>query len=77
MTGTTFDFATYFDFARIDDVEYLAEKNITKYQKDDLVVLKYKKNALNTTNVSSLGHFRSVIYNTKTKSIVSYSPAKS
>ena len=77
MTGTTFDFATYFDFARINDVEYLAEKNITKYQKDDLVVLKYKKNALNTTNVSTLGHFRSVIYNTKTKSIVSYSPAKS
>ena len=77
MTGTTFDFATYIDFARINDAEYLTEKNITKYQKDDLVVLKYKKNALNTTNVGSLGRVRSVIYNTKTNSIVSCSPAKS
>lgn len=77
MSVTSFDFASFIDFTRIEDAEYLKEKNIKSYKKDNLVILKYNKNALNTTNVGTLGKVRSMIYDTDKKSIVSYSPAKS
>lgn len=77
MSGTSFDFTTFIDFTRIEDVEYLKENNIKSYKKDNLVILKYNKNALNTTNIGTLGRVRSMIYDIDTKSIVCYSPPKS
>lgn len=76
MSMNMFDFATYFDFTRINDADYLKEKFIKKYQKNNYAVLKYDKNALNVSNIDSLGKFRSVIYNTDTEKIVTCAPFK-
>ena len=77
MSTTMFDFASFIDFTKIEDAEYCKENNIKIFKKNNLVILKYNKNALNTTNIETLGRVRSLIYDTDKKSIVCYSPPKS
>lgn len=71
----TCDLSNHFDFNKINDVEYLNEKNIKKYTKDNIHVLKYDKEALNASNYMTLGLFRSVVV--KDGSIKCISPFKS
>ena len=43
MSMNMFDFATYFDFTRINDADYLKEKFIKKYQKIIMLFLNMTK----------------------------------
>lgn len=57
----TCDLSTKFDFEKITDNDYLSLNNIKKYTIDNYHILKYDKKALNASNYTTLGLFRSVI----------------
>ena len=59
----------------IKDLKYAKEKNIIVKKGNNLNILKYNKNALNSSNVHTLGWFRSVIVNDK--EILGMAPPKS
>ena len=77
MANFTFDFDNVFDFARIQDAEYLKESNVVTHKKGNYILIKYNKTGLSASNVDTLGNFRSVILNTDTGNIVCFAPPKS
>ena len=75
MDTKSFDLSNYFDFSRLDDVDYIKSKGIILKEKDGFKILKYNRDYLNTTNINSLGLFRSVVV--KDCKVISFAPPKS
>lgn len=68
----------YLDFKKASESkEYCLSKNIIYKKQGKFVVFKYNKKNINSENVTTLGLFRSVIYDTQADRIVCYSPPKS
>ena len=72
-----FNLSNYLDFSRINDSDYMKDKSLKSVKISNLVLIKYNKTDLNEDNVNTLGLFRSVIVDTVSNKVVSYSPPKS
>jgi hypothetical protein len=66
---------TYFNFEKIDDLDYLNEKHLKLVCYKDYKIIKYNKEYLNEENVEELGLFRSVVF--KNNKLIGFSPPKS
>ena len=72
-----FKLSDYVDFSRINDSDYMKDKSLKSVKISNLVLIKYNKTDLNEDNVNTLGLFRSVIVDSVSNKVVSYSPPKS
>ena len=63
------------DFNLLKNINQLKEKGLILKKKDDIFLVKYNKKYINNENISTLGKYRSIIFNDE--KILSYSPPKS
>ena len=63
------------DFNLLKNINELKEKGLILKKKDDIFLVKYNKKYINNENISTLGKYRSIIFNDE--KILSYSPPKS
>ena len=70
-----YNLTEYLDFKNLNNKEYCDSKHVVVKKIGNYKLIKYKKNKLNSSNIETLGLFRSVIVDDE--QIISYAPPKS